>query len=366
MIRHPLRFLLIILACTTLAACGFQFPSASPTPTPIPEATPIPKPTYVVQRGEVVSQVEFQGQVAPEREQLLFFNTTGTVIELLVEPGTAVTAGQVLVTLDASAAEQELAAARSELEVLERDAARALRQAELSLQIAQLTLDLYRRQTRSSLEIQIQELEVELAQLALDEVHNDSSLQSRRNQVAALEVAVANAQLVSPVDGRVIEILVVPGRVVKPDTPVLGLGDPDALEVRAQVPDDVLKALQKAMPVVVTHGDAAPLSGSIRILPAPYGHATDGIVRVSLDGPPAPAAAGIRLNDLVAVTALVERRQDVLWLPPQAVNDIAGRTFVIVREGDAQRRADVKLGLVTRERVEIVAGLAEGQVVLGP
>jgi multidrug efflux pump subunit AcrA (membrane-fusion protein) len=42
------------------------------------------------------------------------------------------------------------------------------------------------------------------------------------------------------------------------------------------------------------------------------------------------------------------------------------RQFVVVQDGDVQRRVDVKLGVVSDTRVEILEGLAEGQVVVSP
>jgi multidrug efflux pump subunit AcrA (membrane-fusion protein) len=70
------------------------------------------------------------------------------------------------------------------------------------------------------------------------------------------------------------------------------------------------------------------------------------------------------MGDLVRATAVLESREDVLWLPPQAVREFEGRKFVIVQDGDAQRRVDVKTGIVGEDRVEILEGLTEGQVVL--
>ena len=61
----------------------------------------------------------------------------------------------------------------------------------------------------------------------------------------------------------------------------------------------------------------------------------------------------------------LERKDDVLWLPPQAIRMFEGRRFVVLKEDDVQRRVDVKVGIETQERVEIEEGLEEGQVVIG-
>jgi multidrug efflux pump subunit AcrA (membrane-fusion protein) len=67
------------------------------------------------------------------------------------------------------------------------------------------------------------------------------------------------------------------------------------------------------------------------------------------------------------VNVVLERKDDVLWLPPQAIRTFEGRKFVVVQEeGEAQRRVDVKVGIESEDRVEIEEGLTEGQVVIGP
>jgi multidrug efflux pump subunit AcrA (membrane-fusion protein) len=77
------------------------------------------------------------------------------------------------------------------------------------------------------------------------------------------------------------------------------------------------------------------------------------------------------LNDRVRVTVILEQKEDVLWLPPQAIRSFEGRNFVVIQDAEGQRRVDVKLGITTGDRVEIVwvdggDNLSEGQVVVGP
>ena len=71
------------------------------------------------------------------------------------------------------------------------------------------------------------------------------------------------------------------------------------------------------------------------------------------------------MGDLVRVQAELERKDDVLWLPPQALRIFDGRRFAVVQDGDVQRRVDVKVGIQTADRVEIEEGLEEGQTVVG-
>jgi len=72
------------------------------------------------------------------------------------------------------------------------------------------------------------------------------------------------------------------------------------------------------------------------------------------------------MGDLVDVTVIVVKKENVLWIPPQTIRTFSGRNFVVVQNGDVQIRVDVKLGVIGEDRVEIVEGLTEGQVVVSP
>ena len=72
------------------------------------------------------------------------------------------------------------------------------------------------------------------------------------------------------------------------------------------------------------------------------------------------------MGDLVHVTAEVEHAEAVLWLPPQAIRNFNGRLFAVVQDGDVQRRVDVRIGVEAEDRVEILEGVEEGQVIVGP
>ena len=50
----------------------------------------------------------------------------------------------------------------------------------------------------------------------------------------------------------------------------------------------------------------------------------------------------------------------------KAVRNFQGRNFVVIQGGDTQRRVDVQLGIQSDNRVEILEGVTEGDVVVGP
>src|SRR5690606_2584354 len=154
---------------------------------------------------------------------------------------------------------------------------------------------------------------------------------------------------------------------------VVSLANVEDLEVKADLISSQMEGLSEGMPanifLVSRPGDA--LSGSIRRLPYPYGSGGRGTTveeldkstRVSFDD--SALEAGFGLGDLVRVRVELERKDNVLWLPPQALRVFDGRRFAVIQDGDVQRRVDVIVGIQTQERVEIEEGLEEGQVVVG-
>ena len=166
----------------------------------------------------------------------------------------------------------------------------SIRRAQIDLEIAQLTLEQYQSQGRSANEIKIQELQVELAQMQLDEVLQGLGIDPDSPVLDELDAQVAQARAFSPADGTIIAAVNV-GRNVTATTPAFVLGDPDQLEVVADLDaskgDAEVREMFEGMPVTVTL-DANPdvkLTGTIRQLPSPYGTGSsdEGAIHVVLD-----------------------------------------------------------------------------------
>ena len=126
-----------------------------------------------------------------------------------------------------------------------------------------------------------------------------------------------------------------------------------------------MPAVRSPVSVAAVGRDIPTLPGVIQNLPYPYGAgATGNAVQITLEK--SPADLGYQVGDMVNLSILLEQHANTLWLPAQAVRQFEGRYFVIVQEGDAQRRVDVKVGIIEPDRIEIIEGLAEGQVVVAP
>lgn len=354
--RRSIFFFLVLAFCLT--ACGGGEIASEVTPTPFP--TPV-RPTFTVQRGDIIVEAKLSGRVAPLALETVYFQIPGQVREVYANVNDEVTEGQLLGEL---AEAQELRAQADETR-------RTIRRAQIDLEIAQLTLEQFQLQGRSANEIKIQELQVELAQMNLEEVLQSLGVDPESSVLDELDAQVAQARAFAPADGTIIAAVNV-GRNVTPETPAFVLGDPDQLEVVADLDaskgDTEVREMFEGMPVTVTldaNADAK-LSGTIRRLPSPYGTGAsdDRTVHIVLDS--APSASTYQTGDNVTVTVLLASKEDVLWLPPDAIRSAGGRTFVIINSDSGPQRVDVEIGLQTRDRVEIVSGLEEGRIVVGP
>jgi RND family efflux transporter MFP subunit len=314
-----------------------------------------------VQRGDITVEARLSGRVEPLALETVFFQINGQVREVYANVNDAVKKGQLLGEL---AEAQELRAKADETR-------RTIRRAQIELEIAQLTLDQYKTQGRSTDEVKIQELQVELAQMKLDETLGGLGIDPNSPVLDELDAQVEQARAFAPVDGTIIAA-VNAGRNVTPETAAFVLGDPRKLEVIANLDaskgDREVKEMFEGMAVTVTVDANADgkLTGKIRQLPSPYGTGAsdEGAIHIVLDSP--PSSSTYQSGDKVTVLVQLANKQGVLWLPPDAIRSAGGRTFVIINSDSGPKRVDIEIGLQTRDRVEIISGLEEGQVVVGP
>ena len=347
-----MKSLRLCLALCLLAACAAP-PALEPTPTPYP--TPV-RATYTVQRGDFVVMGKLTGRVTPLALQTAHFAINGHVGNVYFQVGDTVKQGQLLADLT------EL----QDLQTLAGTTRREIRRAQINLEIAQLTLEKYQAEERPAYELQIQALQVELAQMALDEVLEKLGLDLPGGALDALDAQAAQAKLFSPADGVIIAAPN-PGRAIKPDNTAFVIGDGKKLEVIAETKDDAQLQEMFAGLAVVILPDGRPdahLTGQISALPAPYGSAADDAVHIALDQ--APSSETYQSGDKVTVQMELVNKPGVLWLPPEAVRKTGDRTFVLVDSDTGPKRIDVEIGLQLRDLIEIVSGLSEGQIVIGP
>jgi RND family efflux transporter MFP subunit len=347
-------FLALVAITLLLVGCA---PAASEqdqsTPTPLPTPIVPINPTYKVQRGEVIDQIQFSAHIAPIEQRDTFFKVGGRVRKIYVREGDPVTTGQVL----------------ADLENID-DIGRQLELKKLDVQRMQLLLDNTRRdlnvfklQANHYERSYADELVIKMNQVELAKI----DLQQTSLGLEDLQAQADAAQIISPMDGHVIAVNTYEGQSVDAYNPIVVVANTSQMEVSADLLGTDLNRLVVDMPALISpfNSPGQPINGVLRRLPALAGSASsDRSLRIAMSVP--PQQAGFKLGDLVTVVVVLQRKENVLWLPPQVIHDFGGRKFALVQNGNFQERVDVKLGIQSVDRVEILEGLTEGQVVIAP
>ena len=103
--------------------------------------------------------------------------------------------------------------------------------------------------------------------------------------------------------------------------------------------------MSEGMAVVVSPNNNPSLqwSGKSRQLPSPYGtgNSDDTNVHVVLDQ--TPRLESLKIGDTVTVTVQLANETGVLWLPPAAIRQVEGVTFVIVNGTNVPNALMLKL-----------------------
>lgn len=345
----------ILITGFILSSCSGVTSKEEPTPTPLPTVAALAKPTYTVQRGEVVESLTFTGRIAPINNTEIFFRTNGRIRKIYVEEGDVIKTGQVIADLEG-------------IDDLQRQVALKqlnLQRVQIYADNAQLNYDIFIDTTPTwskdyDKQVAIQKNELELANIAIQEAALG---------IQELQSVISDTLLLAPVDGEMISLEVGEGVEVQAFKSVGAVADITQLEVSADVYSDITSKIAVGMEATIdpASGLGVELSGSVRRLPFDLrttGGGGDRTVRIALNG--SAADAGYELGNIVKVTVVLQRQKDTLWVAPQAIRTFEGRQFVVLQDGSAQRRVDVKLGILGEDRVEILSGLTEGQVVVSP
>jgi multidrug efflux pump subunit AcrA (membrane-fusion protein) len=388
------RSLPFVLLCLLLTGCAIQSVTEPHTfdpalePTPVPTAVAIARPTYVVERGTVTRELTLTGRVVPAAETAVLFPIDGLVTAVHVNTRDTVQAGDILAELDTSTyvVERQLAlsaleVAQARLTAVENQLANDQRRAEIALEQVQIRLDFARDQAGDTptseqlMAIRLLELDVELAQIALDELTAGVDLallaevEQAQLRLDELDALIASGQLVAPVDGTVLRVPVAVDSLVTNGETAVILADLTQLEIEAFVREIDLQEMVEGMAAELTAasqpGDVFP--AIVQSLPPPYGtgeNLEESTARFAFAD--SGTAAQFESSDRVVIDLVLAEHEETLWLPPAAVRDFQGRHFVVIQEGDTQRRVDVGLGIESDSRVEIVEGVAEGDMVVGP
>jgi len=383
----PLRLLLYLpIVLLTVASCRFGN-KLPPTPAPLPvnETLRVGLETHIVRRGDIVAGVTFPALINLRRQVELFFEQDGHVRTIAVNSGDFVPADTVLAELDIDDLQIQLTEAEWDLEIVREKHAVAAEErgyatqlAEQEVKIAELTLaslltkELDKPGSVPPEEMAKAEQALTTAQVALKRLdHSDELVQQKELitsevNIQRLQTQIEQSRIVAPFAGNVYFIVPAEDALrlpAKAYEPLIRLVDPTSLAVEATVPETELELLMETMPVSISlnYRPGVVLTGTIQQLPFPFGTGGDSFVHITV---PAAERGKLRVGGTVEVYAEVQRRENVLWLPPVALLEVGDQFYAFVQNGTSESQVNVQVGLRTDERVEIIAGLTENEVVV--
>ncbi len=309
-----------------------------------------PLPSAPVETARASGAASYEGSVEAARQAVLAAQVPGNVVELNAKAGDRVRAGQLLVRIDARAAEQgaaasaaQVAAARAALDVAAQEVTRK-RQLYAKNYIAKAALDQAEGQYRAA----------------------QAQVNAQAAQARAAQAQTGFHEVRAPFDGLVSAVTIERGDMAMPGRPLLTVYDPAALRVTAAVPSAALRTGVQGVQVALAT-QAGPVTPTrVQVLPTVDAASLTQQVRADLPGDLANVVPGqfARLS-LPGAGATLNDTPHRLFVPQAAIVRRAEMTGVYVLNGQGEPLLrQVRLGPVQGDRVEVLSGLSAGERVV--
>lgn len=187
------------------------------------------------------------------------------------------------------------------------------------------------------------------------------SVRQAELSVQQIQDDIARSSLFSPTDGVVLEVTIKPGDSVQAFVAVITIGkaEPKEAVVNLAFTDTQRLSVGKIGVCQIANQPDTAVQCIVRQIPLTSRDA-DQTTRI------AASLENVPQGQLIEIFMPLQISENTLWLPPQAIRTFQNRTFVVLQTADGQQVADVTIGLQTDDRVEILSGVEEGDVVVAP
>lgn len=326
--------LALIAAFVVVAGTGCSLVPKEEEPLKPPLVKPVKENYEVaeVKTGSVVKKIAGVATIESTNvKNHEFTGVSGKILEVIAVSGTAVKKGDPLIVLDPG------------------DSAIVLKEKERDYQQAQYNLD-QAKMTQDTSKMKIRLMELEIAQLRLNDARKAVEGKTMRAQMDGVVTFIDPAK---------------PGDTVQPNKTYVIISDPksirlaysssngaDMLEVQAGMSAEVTVKGQKLAGKVVQSPSNTPATDN-KQLAEKYAKT----IYIEVQNPPADMSLGSSAD----ISIVTRQKENVLMIPPRALSQYLGRSYVKVLDGDSIKEVDVEKGLETSNGIEIVKGLKEGQ-----
>jgi RND family efflux transporter MFP subunit len=308
--------------------------------------------------------IDLPAEIWPYLSVSLHAKVPGYIERVLVDRGSAVKEGELLIALTAPEMDPQIAEAESKVEASEADRL----QAEAQLAAAQSTYDRTAEAAKTPGAIAGNDVvqaqkQVEAAQAVVNSRKRASS--AAQSAVNALKATLAYLKITTPFDGVVTDRLVHPGALVGPpsDPALLVIQQVSHLRVVVPVPEEDVGGIARgasvdfsvpAYPRRIYSGKIARVAEALDQKTRSMSVELDVMNR---DGTLAPGM-------YPAVKWPVRSQAAELWVPKTSVVTTTERTFVIRNRDGRAEWVDVKKGVAQGDLVEVIGNLKAGDMVV--
>ena len=289
-------------------------------------------------RGPAIEAVYATGVIEPIDYARFGATVAGRVVALLVDEGDEVRKGAVVARLDDSQPRARARDARARLTMAEAEIARDQTLMNRGVLAAQT---------------------LERAQQERDQAAAAVDLFARQ---------VEDYTVLSPLAGTIMKRNVQLGETLAANTPMFEVASTLRLRIAADVDERDIAGVRLGAPLAA-RADGFPdeaFTAKVTNIRR-QGDASSRTFRIEADLPP---DTNLMIGMTVDVDVVIRQRPDALLLPAGAIahgpstGGRPGPPFVYVVDGDRMRRVEVKTGAIGPAKVEIVSGIADGDVVV--
>lgn len=287
---------------------------------------------YTAEQRQFADRVEALGTLRGNESVTLSANASDTISIIHFQEGQRVSAGQLLVTLEMTEEQAQLAGARAELADQQREVKR-LEGLVKTYSAAQTELDQRR-----------------------------TALQKAQYKTEELEARIADRRVVAPFAGVLGLRLVSPGALLNPGTPITTLDDIDILKLDFSVPAAIVDSLGAGLKLRArTAAYDREFNGEITVIDSRVNSADLSIrARAEFDN-----SEGLLKPGMLMTIELLRNPRRTLLVPEAALlsRDQQHSVWIIGDDHKLQRRI-IEIGSRQPGWVEVLSGLQEGETLV--
>mgnify|MGYP006267253641 CR=1 FL=1 len=350
---------------------------------------PIPVTVEVVKPQLLQASVQYTGTIEPFQVVTVYPRVAGQLTDYSIYVGDRVQAGEIIAQLSAnelltavSEAQAETNTMRtalevSRMEVLEQKNAIQEIEADLAYlgkkldrfallveegAIAQDAYDVVESEVQAK-EANLAQAKVKLSRLEAKVVNDRAKIQQAETKVATASTVSSYREIKSPISGLVQERMIDPGMVVQPGMGILKIGDYSRIRLQANVAQQDAINIDLGSPITAKiAGTDMTIKGQVSsIFPDTNSETRTVTVESIVNNSSGKLLSGQFIN----MEIITQSQPNALTVPQSAVVTFEDSPAVwVVREDNTAHRQKVKLGMISRDRVQVTEGLQSSDRVI--